>query len=333
MSPRLVVVIDTEEDWFDEWDRPVSVENVSALPGVQERYFDPLGIRPTYMVTHPVATDPECAPIFRSFAERDVCEVGTHVHNWTSPPFTEHDRREKTYHCSIDPALEKAKISDLTDILDQAVGIRPTSFKGGRWGASGQTIRGLHELGYNVDTSVCPITDFRPYQDGPDFTDAPFDCYFPSHSGILQADAKANPDDAVLEIPVSVGFANPNFETQLRLWKRVNENALLKNLKGVGILNTLGVMRRIKLSPEQSNLEEMKQLVDALLKRNHSVINLTFHSCILALGCSPYSQTQANLDRGLERIAGILDYIVNEKGIPSVTCRELRASFDRSLPI
>jgi len=327
MAPRLVVVIDTEEDWFDEWDRPTTVENVAALPKIQERLFDPLGVKPTYMVTHPVATDPECAPIFREFVERDVCEVGTHVHNWTSPPFTEHDRRHKTYHCSIDPALEKSKIADLTEILDRAVGVRPTSFKGGRWGASGQTIRAIHELGYNVDTSVCPLTDFRTEQDGPNFTDAPLDCYFPSQSNIMDADVSADSATSVLEIPVSVGFANANFESQRKLWKRVNENRLLKNMRGVGILNSLGLMQRIKLSPEQSSVAEMKQLVDALLERDHSVINLTFHSCILALGCSPYSMTQSELDQGLERIEGILDYIVNEKGVRALTCRELRAEF------
>lgn len=327
MPPRLVVVIDTEEDWFDEWDRPTTVENVAVLPEIQARCFDPLGVKPTYMVTHPVATDPECAPIFRDFVERGVCEVGTHVHNWTSPPFTEHDRRQKTYHSSIDPALEKSKIADLTEILEQAVGVRPTSFKGGRWGASGQTIRGIHELGYDVDTSVCPVTDFRPYQDGPDYTDAPFDCYYPSHSGVLLQNESADSADAVLEVPVSVGFANSNFESQLRLWKRIHGSSLLKRLKAVGLLSSLGVMRRIKLSPEQASVAEMKLLVDALLEREHRVINLTFHSCILALGCSPYSMTRADLDQGLDRLAGILDYIVNEKGIRPVTCRELRAEF------
>ena len=30
MDPRLVVVIDTEEDWFDDTTRPVTVENVPA---------------------------------------------------------------------------------------------------------------------------------------------------------------------------------------------------------------------------------------------------------------------------------------------------------------
>lgn len=327
MEPRLVVVIDTEEDWFEDWERPTTVENVAVLPEVQGHYFDPLGVRPTYTVTYPVATDPDCAGIFREFVRRGVAEVGTHVHNWTSPPFTEHDRRNRTYHSSIDPELEREKIADLTEILTEAVGERPTTFKGGRWGASGQTIANLQALGYTSDTSVCPVTDFRPDQGGPDYTDAPFDCYFPSHRDVLEADPEADPATAVLEIPVSVGFASTDFEAQLRLWKRVHGNPLLRGLKLVGILNRLGVMRRIKLSPEQSTVEEMRSLVDATLERGHRVVNLTFHSCILAHGCSPYSMTKRDLDEGLRRIEGILDYVVNDRGVRPVTCRELREEF------
>ncbi|MFT5285671.1 MAG: peptidoglycan/xylan/chitin deacetylase (PgdA/CDA1 family) [Planctomycetota bacterium] len=328
MAPRLVVVIDTEEDWFDEWDRPTTIDNVFALPEIQKQYFDPVQVKPTYTITYPVATNAECVSIFKRFAEEDVAEIGTHVHNWTSPPFTEHDRIERTYHSSIDPVLERQKIAELTGIIEKEVGSRPTTFKGGRWGASGNTIKSLFDLGYTVDTSVCPITDFRPFQGGPDYTDAPFDCYFPSHGNIMDPDVNADRTSSVLEVPVSVGFANSNFESQLRTWKKANRNVALKSLKAVGILNRLGVVCRIKLTPEQSNLAEMKQLVDALLRREHQVINLTFHSCILSLGHSPYSMTQVDLDERLARIAGILDYIVNEKGIAPATCRELRAGFE-----
>jgi hypothetical protein len=330
MEPRLVVVIDTEEDWFDEWDRPTTVENVQVLPEVQARTFDPLGIKPTYMVTYPVATDPRCAAIFREFVDSDVCEVGTHVHNWTSPPFTDQDRRHRTYHCSIEPELEREKIEDLTGILEERIGTRPLTFKGGRWGASGQTIRNIETLGYTTDTSVCPVTDFRPYQGGPDYTDAPFDCYFPRRDDILRVDEEADADRAVLEIPVSVGFAKPDFENQLRLWKRIHGSPALKRFKAVGLLDRLGVMRRIKLSPEQAGIEAMRRLVDATIERGHRVINLTFHSCILALGCSPYSMTARDLDQGIRRLSGILDYIVNDRGIRPLTCRELRAEFRRT---
>ena len=327
MTSRLVVVVDTEEDWFDEWDRPTTVDNVFVLPAMQARLFDPFKVKPTYTVTYPVATNLDCASIFKAFAEDGAAEIGTHVHNWTSPPFSEHDRRAKTYHCAIEPDLEKQKIAHLTEIIEEQIGVRPTTFKGGRWGASGQTIKSLFELGYRVDTSVCPITDFRSEQGGPDYTDAPFDCYFPSHTNILNPDHHADSSRSVLEVPVSVGFANANFEGQLRAWKKANHNALLKNMKAVGILNRLGVVCRIKLSPEQSTLAEMKQLVDALLLREHRVINLTFHSCILSKGHSPYSRSQAALVEGLERITGILDYIVRERGVAPATCQELRADF------
>ncbi len=332
MEPRLVVVIDTEEDWFDAWDAPTSVANIAVLPEIQRRCFDPLGVRPTYLITYPVATDEACAAIFRELIAQGRCEVGAHVHNWTSPPFSEHDRREKTYHSRIDPALERQKIADLAGIVADAVGERPVTFKGGRWGASGRTIRHLAELGFTTDTSVCPVTDFRPFQGGPNYLDAPFHAYFPSHADILAPDPHADPTRAVLELPVTVGFAKPDFEGQLALLKRVLGNPLLRGMRAVGILNRLGLLRRIKLSPEQSSVAEMKALVDAALERGHSVLNLTFHSCILALGCSPYSRTPADLEGQLARIDGILEYVVRERGVLPATCREVREAWAREAP-
>ncbi len=327
MDTRLVVVVDTEEDWLDEWDRPTSVSNISVLPEVHEELFAPLGVRPTYLLTYPVVTDSECSAIFRALLARNDCEVGAHVHNWTSPPFTEADRRKKSYHTDVESDVERKKIADLAGVIEGEIGVRPVTFKGGRWGANGRTIRHLEDLGFKTDTSVQPVTDLSGNSDGPDFMDAPFHPYFPSHEDILVPDPEADPERAVLELPVTVGFKNPDFEGQLALMKRVLGNPVLPRLRTVGIMHFLGLMRRIKLSQETSTVREMKQVVDAALARKHAVLNLTFHSCVLKVGCSPYSRKPAETAAGRKRLGEILEYIVRERGVRPATCREVRETW------
>jgi hypothetical protein len=327
MAPQLVVVVDTEEDWFEDWSRPVALENLSALDEVHARLYESLDVRPTYLITYPVARHAKTQAFFRELAESGRGEIGAHVHNWTSPPFTDADKERRSYHSALPADEEKQKIADLVEAIRDGIGVDPVSFKGGRWGANGRTIQNLHELGLRIDTSVCPVTDFRPFQGGPDYTDAPFDCYFPSWDDLLTPDPNANPSDAVLEIPVTVGFARKDFEGQRELYKSLVGNPVLRRVHAVGILHRLGVLRRIKLSPEQSTLAEMRQLVDAALERGQSVLNLTFHSCVLSRGTSPYSMTEADHREQLDRIEGILDHIVRVRGVVPATCSEVRDAF------
>ena len=68
-----------------------------------------------------VANDDTAAGILRELAQAGVCEVGAHVHNWTSPPFTDDDVRRRTYHTDIDRDLEKQKIADVTHLIEEDV--------------------------------------------------------------------------------------------------------------------------------------------------------------------------------------------------------------------
>jgi hypothetical protein len=83
--PAFLFVVDTEGD--DEWTRPrllPSLHNLHALPRFQalcERY----GVRPTYVVTHSVATDAPGAALLRAIADAGRAEIGAHLHPWTTP--------------------------------------------------------------------------------------------------------------------------------------------------------------------------------------------------------------------------------------------------------
>jgi peptidoglycan/xylan/chitin deacetylase (PgdA/CDA1 family) len=325
MPPKLLVVIDTEEDWYDDVRAKPTVANIAALPLIQQRFFDPLGVRPVYLINYPVATDPDCVAVFREFVQAGVCEIGTHVHNWTSPPFSDDDVRLRTYHTDLHYEGEKHKISEITRIVQDGVGVRPRTFKGGRWGVTGQTLRILRELGYSTDTSVCPVTDFTP-EGGPDFFDAPFDPYFPSLDDVTKPRKPRDPGGDILELPVSIGFARQNFEQQRRWLATVRRHSALRRLHVVGLLHRTALIQRIKLSPETSTFQEMKSLIDAIMLRGHELLHMTFHSCILHADTSPYSRTQQDLDNRLRSLADTLSYIMEDLRVSCVTAREYTQS-------
>lgn len=326
MDPRLVVVIDTEEDWFDDHARPVSVDNIRALPGVHQRIFDPLGVRPVYLVNYPVAHDPEASGILRELAASGVCEIGAHVHNWTSPPFTDEDVRLRTYHTAIDRDLERRKIADVKALIEQNIGVTPTAFKGGRWGVDARTFRSLAELGFQVDTSVCPLTDYGGEGGGPNFFDAPFRPYFPAEDDVLKARTPADPANTLMELPVSIGFTSGDFEHRRRLLAGLLASPLARRLRSIGILHRLGVLRRVKFSQETATFAEMKQLIDAYLARAIPQLHMTFHSNVLAAGCSPYSSTRRDLDERNEHLRNALTY-ARERGAAPATVAEFRTAW------
>ncbi len=72
MAPNLTLLvgIDTEGDnqWSADARRHPTFENIYALPRLHA-LFARWGVRPTYLVTHPVATDPRSAAVLRSVAD------------------------------------------------------------------------------------------------------------------------------------------------------------------------------------------------------------------------------------------------------------------------
>ena len=81
------------------------VKNAERLPALQA-LCDEYGVRPTYLVTHEMATRPESAPILRGLARSGRCEIGAHLHPWSSPPFRPEDLRRP--HLSPQPAAGPA---------------------------------------------------------------------------------------------------------------------------------------------------------------------------------------------------------------------------------
>jgi hypothetical protein len=312
---ELVVTIDTEEDnWahYSATDNPVS--NIEKLEPLQ-KLFGRYGVRPTYLVTYPVATNPRSVEILKGILENGECEIGMHCHPWNTPPFEEQISDINSLLCNLPEPLVLRKLTVLHEAICENFAIVPESFRAGRWGFNSSVARALCQLGYRVDTSVSPF-DNLSVSHGPDYSG------FQLHPYRFEPDDIATPrdDGALLEVPATVGFLQSDFE-RCRNWTVSLEKDLGKKLRVKGILSRLGLLNKVWLSPEIGDVRRMIRLAKRVGGMSYPNLNMFFHSTNLMAGLSPFVVTRDDETAFLKTIEDFLAY-TSASNIKSVTLNQ-----------
>lgn len=300
MTPELLIIVDTEEEF--DWTRPFSRESraTTAIPAQARAHeiYERFGIVPTYVVDYPVATDPAAVAFLKRLRDAGKAEIGAHLHPWVTPPDEEEVGTFNSYHCNLPPALERAKIEALTDAIESAFGERPRAFKAGRYGYGPNTGRILAGLGYRIDCSLVPHTDFSG-DGGPDFRGRP--------------DRPHWLPEGLLEIPLTVGFlgAMPGLGERAD-W--LFDSPRAERLRLPGVLARSGLVARSRLTPEGVPAGEQCRLIEAMAARGHRTFSLTYHSPSLAPGHTPYVRDEADLAAFLASIEQVLTFFRDRMG-------------------
>jgi hypothetical protein len=132
----------------------------------------------------------------------------------------------------------------------------------------------------------------------------------------------------ILELPSTAGFVGSLARAGEAL-RRVQFHPVSEALYGPALMARLGLMERIRLSPEGILIEEAKRLVRRMFARGHRVFVLTYHTPSLSPGCTPYVRTQEDLVRFLAWLDEFYAFFVGELHGVLATWREIR---DRLLP-
>ncbi len=316
---HLLVGIDTEGD--NQWDVAARVnqrfENLYALPRLHA-LFARHGVRPTYVITHPVAMDSESARVLRDLKAGGDCEIGAHHHAWETPPCTEEDVRRHPYASNLPLRQFEAQLASLTAAIEGAVGERPVSYRSGRFGFSAAHVTALEQQGYLVESSVAPLF-YEAHKNGPDFVEAPLSPYF------LAYDSATSPGSSnVLEVPVSTAL-NRRLPPRLQYWyARAPSNYTTKR-----VLRKLGIARMRWLRPSYSSLEDMIALAKHLAAAREPVLNLLFHSSEAIVGGSPYNRTAAELAAFCDRLERFFEFTRRLHAAPATFAEFRRAYLDR----
>ena len=314
---HLLVGIDTEGD--NQWDAAARMnqrfENIYALPRLHA-VFARHGVRPTYVITHPVATDARSSDVLRGLLEQRDCEVGAHHHAWETPPCTQEDVRRHPYASNLPLPQFEAQLETLTEAISQCTGRRPVSYRSGRFGFSAAHVAALERCGYLVESSVAPLF-YETHKSGPEFVEAPLRPYF------LAYDSATSPGSSdVLEVPVSSALNRKLPKPLQYAYARAPKPYTTKR-----ILRAMGLLRMRWLRPSYSSLDDMIGLARDLARWDEPVLNLLFHSSEAIVGGSPYNKTHAELDAFFDRLERFLAFATGElKAVPA-TFAEFRDAY------
>jgi hypothetical protein len=313
----LLAGIDTEGD--NQWDAAARAdqrfENIYALPDLHAR-FARHGVRPTYVITYPVARDQRSAEVLRMLMAGGDCEVGAHHHAWETPPCTAEDVTRHAYASSLRREQFDAQVASLTEAITANVGVRPVSYRSGRFGFSASHVASLERHGYLIDSSVTPLFS-EVHKGGPEFVEAPLRPYF------LAYDNATRPGTSnVLEVPVSAALNRRVPKALQYAYARAPKPYTTRR-----VLRRLGLLRMRWLRPSYSSLEDMIGLARDLARGGEPVLNVIFHSSEAIAGGSPYNRTPAELDAFLDRLDRFLTFATKDLGAKPVTFAELRTSY------
>ena len=314
---HLLVGIDTEGD--NQWDAAArthqTFENIYALPRLHA-LFARYGVRPTYVITHPVAVDARSADVLRQLLAGGDCEIGAHHHVWETPPCTIEDVRRHAYASTLPRQQFEQQLEQLTTAVASAVGVRPVSYRSGRFGFSADHVAALERQGYLIESSVAPLF-YESHKGGPEFVEAPLTPYFLAYDSATKAGSSN-----LLEVPVSAALNRWLPKRLQYAYARAPRPYATKRL-----LRILGLLHLRWLRPSYSSLDDMKSLARDLARRGEPVLNLLFHSSEAIVGGSPYNRTQAELDAFCDRLERFLAFATNDLGATPVTFAEFRGVY------
>ncbi len=303
--PRLIVSIDTEEDF--DWSAPFSSKSRSvhsmARQYLAQQVLERHGVKPIYLCDFPIADQEPAYSILRDWYEAGRCAIGTQLHPWVNPPLIEPVNEHNSFPCNLPLTLQQEKLRILTERFAETLGVRSTVYKAGRHGADTNLAKLLKPLGYKVDMSFNPIRSYRA-KGGPDHTLFPHTPFWLDY------------EHELLSIPLTANVMGALRNEWPKLADMVwSETA--ERVKLAAILRHLNIINRVALTPEGMPLREAKQLTEFLVRSGHRVFSLCYHSPSLTPGSTPYVRSESDLRAFLGWIDAYLDYFIGElNGIP-----------------
>jgi hypothetical protein len=201
------VTVDTEGD--DQWNHgaPLTTRNVGYWEPFQAT-CEKHGVLPTYLITSEIAADPMAQTLLRAWVARGAAEVGAHLHPWTTPPFDDRpgfrfNDPDHAFLNELPDELVWQKLQALTQQIEDCIGVRPVSFRAGRFGLDMRAARALGRLGYIVDSSVTPLVahnheGLRNRPGGPDFRSHGLDPFVILGTDVLETPITILPTYALL---------------------------------------------------------------------------------------------------------------------------------------
>lgn len=273
---RFTIFVDTEEEF--DWAAPLRREghgtsHMAAMPAAHAR-FAAHGVPLTWLVDYPIASDPNAVAVLRDLIADGRSAIGTQLHPWVSPPFSEEIIGYNSFAGNLPVELEQAKLRELTTQIERAFGSAPRIYRAGRYGVGPHTLALLAALGYVADTSMRSGYDYS-VEGGPDFRAVP------NHAFRI---------GGIVELPLTTVFTGG-----LRRGGPALHAMLGRVPHGRGAMARLGLLNRVALSPEDMPLRDAIEAVRVAVGEGGRLLNFSFHSPSVEPGHTPYVRDAEDL--------------------------------------
>lgn len=314
---NFILTIDTEAD--NQWDfgREITVKNIKYIKPFQalcEEYH----VKPTYLVTSEVCSDEFAREFFSEVFSKGRCEIGAHLHSWTTPPFQDIDGYRYNDSChayatDLPTELLKEKVRNLTNHISNAFNVKPLSFRSGRYGFNKILAEILVENSYVVDSSVTPFVsweDIHGIAGGPDFINYPaYPFKYDFEKGSL------------IELPITILPTRFPFNRNRDLadfyFRNVDKNYFLRIIRKL-----LFKRQPLWLRPMSwMNLNLFEELVDEAIRIRLPYIVMMFHSSELMPGGSSYRKSEESIEELYNLLKEFFN-MINIRKIDTITLTE-----------
>ncbi len=285
--PSLAIVIHTEEEF--DWNGGFFRSNNQVTHGKKLTEFCEkliaVGAKITFALDYAFVDSTEGQKVIAYFKEHhyNQVEFATHLHPWVNPPFTENNGgkdevdNDKSYPGNLIKELEYQKLKALTEKITDLCDTPPKTYLAGRYGIGDNTNDILQKLGYKIDVSISPFTDFS-HQQGPDFS--AFNNDVTIKNGVINWPHTT----AILS---ALGLITKYFNkepSKFEQWQKRPFSKLLMKLLRV---------KRQRLSPEGFALSDLKKITNTQLTLGQESFIFSFHSPSVQAGLTPYVKTPA----------------------------------------
>jgi hypothetical protein len=319
--PCYTITMDTEEewDWLDGFstDRR-SVRNIQGIPRFQET-CERFGAKVTYFVNYSVLASHDCERVLLALSENPMAELGLHYHPWNTPPLSPDDRVpiRDSYLANLEWRIARAKIDSILKQFER-LGIWPKSFRGGRYSTNVKIQEYLASMGIEADCSIFPYCRWEE-SDSPNYSNRGFN---------IVRKGFRNSNRYFWEIPLTRGFTRGN-------WPYLSKAFLLfeskpwKYCRIIGLLERIGITRRVWLNFEESLGGENFLLRSSLNKLRIPAINFTLHSSSLLAGGNSYVQDSRALEAMYRNLEATLSWLRDDGIYQAATVVDLVEKLER----
>lgn len=283
----LFVTLDAEGD--NGWGRPrnITTENAKGVERFQ-KFCEEYNVKPIYLTSYEMASDSVFVNALKQKNKDGLCEVGMHMHGWSTPPdydLTGDDLENLPFITEYPTEIIKEKVKNMTKLLIDNFGMDVVSHRSGRWIVNKEYLNVLVENGYKVDCSVTPLYDWScsmgdPKQNGgADYSKCPAHPYEIS----LQS-------GRILELPMTT-MNNPLYNNPL-----VNFG-LLFFPKSTRIYNGINSRQTVMLRPNLRNKAFLMSMIEKLGKmKDIQHIEFMIHTSEVYKGTCPHCNTDEDLN-------------------------------------